>query len=240
MHTSMQAGRQARSLPLTALNEHSHHAALHAYHTRCLARLIFKDAALRSIAWHTSDSSKSSCLVCGCLRLFRSHPRSCFSACAGAAFILDIGQRERKTRGYNVDQLHREQMGSKAEVTCSASRFLTRVVPRRESAGIASAGTHTHTPLRACTFNLARTDTLAKPPTHAAAKVRDALRSPLPALRHCLQAKTAAGPRLPKEFVTPQFADYQFFNMERLDELFAKKRDWWHRYQVSMPCGGWG
>jgi SWI/SNF-related matrix-associated actin-dependent regulator of chromatin subfamily A member 5 len=31
----------------------------------------------------------------------------------GSAFILDIGQRERKTRGYNVDQLHREQMGSK-------------------------------------------------------------------------------------------------------------------------------
>jgi hypothetical protein len=29
---------------------------------------------------------------------------------AGDAFILDIGQRERKTRGYNVDQLHREQV----------------------------------------------------------------------------------------------------------------------------------
>ena len=73
----------------------------------------------------------------------------------GEAFILDIGQRDRKTRGYNVDQLHREQMGSKAE------------------------------------------------------------------------AKQAGGPRLPREFVTPQFADFQFFNMERLDELYAKKRDWY-------------
>eukprot|EP00802_Teleaulax_amphioxeia_P001899 Tamp_01901.p1 GENE.Tamp_01901~~Tamp_01901.p1 ORF type:complete len:1009 (+),score=374.13 Tamp_01901:206-3028(+) len=81
---------------------------------------------------------------------------------SSSTFILDIGQRERKTRGYNVDQLHREQMGSKAE------------------------------------------------------------------------AKSMAGPRLPKEFVTPQFADYQFFNMERLDEIYAKKRDWWHRYQLAM------
>jgi SWI/SNF-related matrix-associated actin-dependent regulator of chromatin subfamily A member 5 len=81
---------------------------------------------------------------------------------ADSTFILDIGQRERKTRGYNVDQLHREQMGSKAE------------------------------------------------------------------------AKLAAGPRLPKEFVTPQFADYQFFNVERLDEIYAKKRDWWQRYQLAM------
>ena len=27
---------------------------------------------------------------------------------------------------------------------------------------------------------------------------------------------------------------YQFFNMERLDELYAKKRDWWQRYQVCL------
>ena len=42
---------------------------------------------------------------------------------------------------------------------------------------------------------------------------------------------------MPREFVTPQYADYQFFNMERLDELFQKKRDWWQRYQVSYA--GW-
>mmetsp|Transcript_72056 Transcript_72056/g.116866 ORF Transcript_72056/g.116866 Transcript_72056/m.116866 type:complete len:1020 (+) Transcript_72056:69-3128(+) len=89
-------------------------------------------------------------------------PKEDFNDSVGDAFILDIGQRERKTRGYNVDQLHREQMGSKAE------------------------------------------------------------------------AKAALGPRLPKEFVTPQCQDYQFFDFERLDEIFAKKRDWYQRYQLLL------
>ena len=28
--------------------------------------------------------------------------------------------------------------------------------------------------------------------------------------------------------------DFQFYNTQRIDELFAKRRDWWHRYQVAL------
>mmetsp|Transcript_19667 Transcript_19667/g.40054 ORF Transcript_19667/g.40054 Transcript_19667/m.40054 type:complete len:1001 (-) Transcript_19667:199-3201(-) len=78
------------------------------------------------------------------------------------AFFLDIGQRDRKSRGYNIDQLYREQLGNKKE------------------------------------------------------------------------PKQPAGPRMPKHLVTPQFAEFQFFDAVKLDELYAKKRDWWHRYQVAL------
>ncbi|EKX31046.1 hypothetical protein GUITHDRAFT_83481 [Guillardia theta CCMP2712] len=81
---------------------------------------------------------------------------------ADTGFFLDIGQRDRKSRGYNIDQLYREQIGSKKE------------------------------------------------------------------------PKQPSGPRMPKHLVTPQFAEFQFFNTVRLDELYAKKRDWWHRYQVAL------
>uniref|UniRef100_A0A7S0M6D0 Uncharacterized protein n=1 Tax=Cryptomonas curvata TaxID=233186 RepID=A0A7S0M6D0_9CRYP len=80
---------------------------------------------------------------------------------ANTAFFLDIGQRDRKSRGYNIDQIYREQMGAKKE------------------------------------------------------------------------AKQAAGPRMPKHLATPQFAEFQFFNTVRIDELYAKKRDWWNKYQVA-------
>eukprot|EP00960_Hanusia_phi_P061004 764699-Hanusia_phi.AAC.2 len=81
---------------------------------------------------------------------------------ADTGFFLDIGQRDRKSRGYNIDQLYREQIGSKKE---------------------------------------------PKQPT---------------------------GPRMPKHLATPTYAEFQFVNTVRLDELFAKKRDWWHRYQVAL------
>ncbi len=43
---------------------------------------------------------------------------------------------------------------------------------------------------------------------------------------------------MPKHLATPQFLDFQFYDSQRLDELFAKRRDWWHRYQVgrTKPC----
>mmetsp|Transcript_59635 Transcript_59635/g.158716 ORF Transcript_59635/g.158716 Transcript_59635/m.158716 type:complete len:1056 (+) Transcript_59635:1184-4351(+) len=81
---------------------------------------------------------------------------------ASSSFFLDIGQRDRKNRGYNIDQIYREQMGAKKE---------------------------------------------AKQPT---------------------------GPRMPKHLATPQFAEFQFFNTVRIDELYSKKRDWWNRYQAAL------
>eukprot|EP00293_Proteomonas_sulcata_P009448 CAMPEP_0184290208 /NCGR_PEP_ID=MMETSP1049-20130417/2548_1 /TAXON_ID=77928 /ORGANISM="Proteomonas sulcata, Strain CCMP704" /LENGTH=298 /DNA_ID=CAMNT_0026597327 /DNA_START=45 /DNA_END=941 /DNA_ORIENTATION=- len=48
------------------------------------------------------------------------------------------------------------------------------------------------------------------------------------------EPKQPNAPKLPKHLVTPQFADFQFFDSVRLDELYAKKRDWWHRYQVAL------
>mmetsp|Transcript_59811 Transcript_59811/g.146980 ORF Transcript_59811/g.146980 Transcript_59811/m.146980 type:complete len:856 (-) Transcript_59811:235-2802(-) len=78
------------------------------------------------------------------------------------AFFLDIGQRDRKSRGYNVDQLYREQVGAKKE------------------------------------------------------------------------QKAPTGPKMPRHLMTPQFADFQFFNSVRIDELYAKKRDWWNRLQVAI------
>lgn len=27
---------------------------------------------------------------------------------------------------------------------------------------------------------------------------------------------------------------FQFYDTQRIDELFAKRRDWWHRYQVAL------
>ena len=78
-------------------------------------------------------------------------------------FFLDIGQRDRKSRGvYNIDQMYRDQMGAKKE------------------------------------------------------------------------QKPAAGPKMPKHLHTPQYLDFQFFNSVRIDEMFAKRRDWWHRYQVAL------
>ena len=80
-----------------------------------------------------------------------------------AGFFLDIGQRDRKSRGgYNIDQMYRDQMGAKKE------------------------------------------------------------------------PKPQQGPKLPKHLITPQYLDFQFFNTQRIDELFAKRRDWWHRYQVAL------
>jgi SWI/SNF-related matrix-associated actin-dependent regulator of chromatin subfamily A member 5 len=81
---------------------------------------------------------------------------------AASNFFLDIGQRDRKSRGYNIDQLYREQMSGKKE---------------------------------------------QKQPT---------------------------GPKMPKHLITPQFAEFHFFNTQRLDELYAKKRDWWNRQQVAL------
>ena len=82
-------------------------------------------------------------------------------------FFLDIGQRDRKSRGgYNIDQMYRDQMGAKKE------------------------------------------------------------------------QKPQAGPKMPKHLMTPQFLDFQFYNGVRLDELFAKRRDWWHRYQVALKESG--
>jgi len=81
---------------------------------------------------------------------------------ANTGFFLDIGQRDRKSRGgYNVDQMYREQMGAKKD--------------------------------------------------HKA-----------------LQA-----PKMPKHLITPQFLEFQFYDTQRIDELYAKKRDWWHRMQVA-------
>jgi len=78
-------------------------------------------------------------------------------------FFLDIGQRDRKSRGgYNIDQMYRDQMGAKKDV------------------------------------------------------------------------KPQMGPKMPKHLVTPQFLDFQFYNTVRIDELYAKRRDWWHRYQVLL------
>uniref|UniRef100_A0A6U2D0V6 Uncharacterized protein n=2 Tax=Hemiselmis andersenii TaxID=464988 RepID=A0A6U2D0V6_HEMAN len=81
---------------------------------------------------------------------------------ANNSFFLDIGQRDRKSRGYNIDQMYRDQLNPKKE------------------------------------------------------------------------AKAPAGPKMPRHLTTPQFADFQFFNGQRLDELFAKKRDWWNRHQVAL------
>jgi hypothetical protein len=46
------------------------------------------------------------------------------------------------------------------------------------------------------------------------------------------EAKQPQGPKMPRHLATPQFAEFQFFNSQRLDELYAKKRDWWNRMQV--------
>jgi len=50
--------------------------------------------------------------------------------------------------------------------------------------------------------------------------------------------KSAQAPKMPKHLVTPQFLEFQFYNTQRMDELYAKRRDWWHRYQVWFFFGG--
>ncbi len=47
------------------------------------------------------------------------------------------------------------------------------------------------------------------------------------------EVKQPQGPKMPRHLATPQFAEFQFFNSQRLDELYAKKRDWWNRMQVN-------
>lgn len=81
---------------------------------------------------------------------------------ADSSFFLDIGQRDRKSRGYNIDQMYRDQMNPKKE------------------------------------------------------------------------PKAPAGPKMPRHLLTPPFADFQFYNASRIDELYAKKRDWWNRQQVAI------
>mmetsp|Transcript_9541 Transcript_9541/g.23280 ORF Transcript_9541/g.23280 Transcript_9541/m.23280 type:complete len:1000 (-) Transcript_9541:139-3138(-) len=81
---------------------------------------------------------------------------------ASSSFFLDIGQRDRKARGYNVDQMHRDQMGAKKE------------------------------------------------------------------------AKAPTGPKIPKHLVTPQFADFHFYDSARIDTLYAKRREWWFRLQAAQ------
>jgi hypothetical protein len=30
---------------------------------------------------------------------------------------------------------------------------------------------------------------------------------------------------------SPSFSDFQFFDQSRIEQLFAKRRDWWHRHE---------
>jgi SWI/SNF-related matrix-associated actin-dependent regulator of chromatin subfamily A member 5 len=48
------------------------------------------------------------------------------------------------------------------------------------------------------------------------------------------EAKQPAGPKMPRHLLTPAFSDFQFYNAGRIDELYAKKRDWWNRLQVAI------
>ena len=47
-----------------------------------------------------------------------------------------------------------------------------------------------------------------------------------------MPAKPITPPRkLPRTMATPSFSDFQFFDQSRIEQLFAKRRDWWHRHE---------
>ena len=50
------------------------------------------------------------------------------------------------------------------------------------------------------------------------------------------EPKAPSGPRIPKHMQSPQFADFHFYDMERIETLFAKRRDWYLRLLAARQA----